>query len=188
MMYISVMSLVVYPKRKQLPVKTTLMGLVVLFHVLTLINPASTGMEVFGLYNYIFLPVSLAFYLCFLLVYIYNYLYVVFSKRSRLLADDSGLSDELTAFSVGKIPWSDVLSVELRSFHKADRFKANVLTISLKDPDAYIRSQPFWKRRRLREDMQEFGTPVVIPEHLINYDITSLATELEALKAERNRT
>jgi hypothetical protein len=57
-------------------------------------------------------------------------------------------------------------------------FGIKVLLISLKNPEAFIKTQSRWKQKLARKNLQDLGTPAFISEKHIDYDITELMFEL----------
>ena len=102
-----------------------------------------------------------------------NYLYVMFNSNATLVIDDDGVKDNMTIYSIGRVKWSDIASIERRHLLKID-----VLLIKLKDPYSVLANQQWWKRMHLKRALKKLGTPMVISSRLINYNIKDLEREI----------
>jgi hypothetical protein len=102
-----------------------------------------------------------------------SYCYAVFSKRSRMVVDSEGIDDRLTLYSMGNIPWRDVRSIEVKSF-----MGMQVLLIHIEDADARISEKAWWQRYSLNKANKRFGTPMLLSERMVDYNIGELAKEL----------
>jgi hypothetical protein len=123
----------------------------------------------------IVITLALALVLFYLLRAAINYLYAMFSPNARLTIDDGGLDDQLTIYSLGRIYWSEVDSISSNQFLKID-----LLLLKLKNPASIINQQQKWKRRYLRKLLKKWGTPMIISQRLIDYDIHQLRTDIQS--------
>ena len=103
-----------------------------------------------------------------------NYLYAMTSPNAKLTADIKGIDDSLTIFSIGSVKWSDIDSVDIENF-----FDIDLLLIKLKDPESIVAQQSRWKRRRLNKFLKKWGTPMVISQRIINYDVKKLRSQIQ---------
>ena len=105
-----------------------------------------------------------------------DYLKMLFDQRAQLTITAEGLDDRRSIFSCGMIPWSAVRAVELYQGRKI-----KVLVFRMADAEALMAAQPFWKRVFLKEMSKRFGSPVLVSESSVKYDLTVLQSELDVL-------
>jgi hypothetical protein len=96
------------------------------------------------------------------------YLKNVFDKSASLVITEKGIKDTLALFSCGEISWAEIEDVILLNKLGA------VLVIKLKDPDAVISRQTGWKRFFSRKMFKKMGSPVIISQRTIDYNIEEL--------------
>jgi hypothetical protein len=170
------MPVIIFVNKKQFPYNLFILIVITAYFAWNLLQIQAEG-NVFNGFNYIYY----IFYSFLLVITLYrtilqgyNYLYAVFSEHSRLVIDDKGIDDRLTIYSLGQIDWTDVESIEKKniSFY-------NVLLIRLKNPEAFIEQQSGWKRRDLKRLKRKWGTPMIISQRIINYNLDELELEMK---------
>jgi len=96
-----------------------------------------------------------------------------------ILIDGDGILDDASGVSLGLIRWDQVGTI--------DEYRVNgqaFLGIMLKDPDALIARQPFWKRRLLRANLRMGAAAVNIPQASLGIKLSDLRREIERHKRE----
>jgi hypothetical protein len=167
------MPLTIQVRKNQFPHVLCFWTIITAILIWTLANIKTIGMPLFGTVSYIINPIGLAYASYKTVMSFYNYWYIIFDKKSRLVIDDEGVSDFLTIHSFGTFSWDEVLSFEIKTF-----VGVKVLLIDLKDPVAFIKRQSRWKQKQARRNFQDFGTPALISEKHVDCDITELMFEL----------
>ena len=92
-----------------------------------------------------------------------------FNKNAVLQISEIGINDNLSIFSCGKIPWSDISDVDMQK-----AFNANFLVIKLFDNNKYLTGKNFITRYVLNKWIKKWDSPVIISEKRINYDLNKL--------------
>jgi hypothetical protein len=93
----------------------------------------------------------------------------LFDKRAGLVIDESGITDNSNATSVGLIAWEDILSIETQQVAST-----KFLLIIVKNPEVYLERAKGIKRRLLKANMRYYGTPLSITSTSLNYDFDDL--------------
>jgi hypothetical protein len=99
-----------------------------------------------------------------------------------LIIDDDGILDDASGVSLGRIRWDQVGEI--------DEYRVDgqaFLGIMLKDPDALIAQQPFWKRRIIRANLQMGAAAVNIPQASVGIKLSDLRREMEQRKRDAAR-
>jgi hypothetical protein len=104
-----------------------------------------------------------------------DYLHNVFAKDAGVFLSQDGIDDRSSIYSMGKIVWQDIGAVEIKR-----KFRINLLFIYLHDPNKYISEQVLWKRIALRRWLKRWGSPVVISQRRLNYDVHELKALLDS--------
>lgn len=98
------------------------------------------------------------------------------NKDSGLLIDRSGIIDQSTEFSVGKIPWEGV-----KSIYKKKMAGSKFMLVEVKDPDFFIeKAEKKTLKKALRRNFRIFGTPAVITATNLKCRFTELEKQLLA--------
>ena len=96
-------------------------------------------------------------------IVLFGFLAVIFSrklpdKKPGLIIDNSGLTDNSGALSVGHISWSDVEDISVLEIQRN-----KMLMIHVKDPHKYIdRQTNLIKRKLMQMNNNSYGTPISI--------------------------
>jgi hypothetical protein len=99
-----------------------------------------------------------------------------------IVIDDDGILDDASGVSLGRIRWDQVGAIE--------EYRVNdqaFLGIMLKDLDALIARQPFWKRRIIRANLRMGAAAVNIPQASLGITLSDLRREMEQRKREAAR-
>jgi hypothetical protein len=122
---------------------------------------------------YVTESVGIAFFgFCFL------YALVRLVRRTPLLVvDDDGILDQGSALRIGRLRWSEVSGVEVRSF-LGQRF----LSIRLLDPSSVVARQPRVLRFLFRFNHRVTGSPVCIPASVLPASAEVVRDRIEAFR------
>jgi hypothetical protein len=99
-----------------------------------------------------------------------------------ILIDDDGIVDDASGVSLGRIRWDQVGAIE--------EYRVNdqaFLSIRVKDLDALIAQQPFWKRRIIRANLKMGAAAVNIPQASVGIKLADLRREMEQRRREAAR-
>ncbi|HVU95397.1 MAG TPA: STM3941 family protein [Puia sp.] len=107
-----------------------------------------------------------------------DYWHNTFNKKASLILDDAGIEDQSSIYAVGRVAWQDIVGIEIRK-----RFGIDLLFIHLQDQDVYISRQVWWRRIALRRWRRRWGSPVIISQRRLAYDVHELKGLLEDRKA-----
>jgi hypothetical protein len=96
--------------------------------------------------------------------------------------DDDGVLDDASGVSLGLIRWDQV--GEISEYRVNDQA---FLGIKLRDLEAVIAEQPFWKRRIIRANLQMGAAAVNVPQASVGIKLSDLRREIEQRKMEAAR-
>ncbi len=96
--------------------------------------------------------------------------------------DENGILDDASGVSLGLIRWHQVGEIDEYRVH-GQAF----LGIMLRDVDAVIAQQPFWKRRIVRANLRMGAAAVNIPQASVGITLSDLRREIERHKREAAR-
>jgi hypothetical protein len=167
------MAITIFPNRRRFPIILSFCAVMSTLLIWSFFGAANeTTQRNFG--TNIFEAVCLTFALTATTVAAINYFYLTRNPNAKLVMDEEGIDDRLTIYSVGFVPWSNISGAEMKTFLGID-----VLVIKLKDPESVVALQPRWKRRRLRRATRKFGTPMIVSQYVIDYDIKDLTRQIK---------
>ena len=106
-----------------------------------------------------------------------------FNRDADLQISETGINDNLSIFSCGEIPWSEISNVEIKR-----AFSSNFLTVQLFDNNKYLLGKNFLTRRILNSFIKKWGTPIIISEKRVDYDLIQLKDIILKEKALHVRT
>ena len=92
-----------------------------------------------------------------------------FNKNAALTVSETGVNDNLSIFSCGEIPWSDISNVEIKR-----AFNADFLVIQLINNDKYLTGKNIIIKNTLRKWVKKWGSPIIISEKRVDYNLTEL--------------
>lgn len=160
-----VSKLVIPAKRKRFPTILVASILATLILVLILLKVDTTGILLGGAMNWVFvIP-----WVYIILLTLADYLKTLFDKSAMLVVSDTGLEDSLSIFSCGHIPWTSITGAEIRRALNTD-----FLMVTIANPAQVIAGKGFWKKYTLNRYMKRYGTPIVLSQSRIEYDVKSL--------------
>ena len=86
-----------------------------------------------------------------------------------LKISEAGLNDNLSIFSCGEISWNDISGVELLK-----AFKADFLVVKLFDTNKILADKNFVQRYVLKKYIKKWGSPIIISEKRVDYNLNEL--------------
>jgi hypothetical protein len=98
-----------------------------------------------------------------------EYIKTMFDKSALLTISDNGINDNLSIFSVGNISWTDITDIKITT-----AIKTNFLVIGVTDPQLFIKRNSKLKQQPLKSVLKKVGSPIVISQKRIDYDLTDL--------------
>jgi hypothetical protein len=98
-----------------------------------------------------------------------EYMKTLFDRNASLVITDTSIHDNLSIFSCGRILWDEITGVEVR----ATTF-AGFLIIKVHDPLKYLENKNIIQRRVLKQYIKKMGSPIVISDQRINYNLNEL--------------
>lgn len=93
----------------------------------------------------------------------------LFDKTIGLTIDDSGITDNSNASSVGLIEWSDIIEIKTEQV-MSTRF----LLIFVNNPDKYLARVNRFKQKLMKGNMKMTGTPLSITSNTLKYNFNDL--------------
>ena len=84
-------------------------------------------------------------------------LWRLLDMRPGLVIDAEGIIDHSSGVSAGRIPWSDIRSLEVTGVQRR-----GFLTVVVKNPKKYLQRGSFLKRQLVRANAKSFGGPIHI--------------------------
>ena len=98
-----------------------------------------------------------------------DYLKTLIDKDAVLTIAENGVNDNLSIFSVGDINWTDITDIRIITV-----LKTNFLVIGVANPQLFINRKSKFKQRTLKSFFKKFGSPIVISQKRIDYDLVEL--------------
>jgi hypothetical protein len=124
--------------------------------------------------NYLFLSV---FAIGFTLIAFADYLKTLFDKKAVLTITEYGINDRLGIFSCGEISWAEVNDIKIINV-----LQRNLIIVILSNPTEIIEKQNKFKQWALKSLLKKFGSPMVIFERKIDFDLQELRNKMLSLK------
>ncbi len=124
---------------------------------------------------FIFLALLNLFLFGFLIIAFLDYLKPLRDNKAGITLDNIGVEDNLSIFSLGFIPWNNIHGAKIV---RTNGF--NFIVIYIVNDQNLIQSQPYWKRYFLQKWKKKWGSPVVISEKRIRYDIVTLTKNINS--------
>lgn len=174
------MNIIVSIKRNRFPIVFAVSFLLTILFTLNLINSKTENMYMDGLFNWIFNSMILLVPLSYTIISLSEYIKTKFDKKASLIIADNGINDNLSIFSCGNISWTEISDVKT-----ATVLKTNFLVVLLTNPVSFIEKQNIFKRKILKSYFKKFGSPIVVSQKRINYDVNDLKAVL--LEAKRKK-
>lgn len=119
----------------------------------------------YGWMNWLFVGGPLYYFL----VSLAEYVKTLFDKNAGLRITDEGIDDNLSIFSCGKVPWSEIEGIAV---HRA--MKTRFLAIRVKDAAGLVARQAAWKKHVLNKFIRRWGSPIIVSEKRVTTDLEQL--------------
>ena len=129
-----------------------------------------------GYNNSIYLGVLIGLLIWSLVLTIFSfldYLKTTFNNDAVLTINENGINDNLSIFSVGQINWTEITNIKI-----ATALKTNFLVIHVTNPESFINRKSKLKQRPLKSFLKKFGSPVVISQKRVDYELNDLKEKL----------
>ena len=123
----------------------------------------------------IFYVLSLIFLFAYFVVAFVDYLKPLRGQAAGVTINDLGIDVNLSVFSLGYIPWNNIHGAKI-----IKTYGTNLVVIYLRNENDILRSQPYWKRYFLQKWKKKWGSPMVISEKRISYDIIALTKSINS--------
>lgn len=107
-----------------------------------------------------------------------EYLKTLFNKNAKLIISEAGIFDNLSIFSCGMIYWSEIVEVEISGTKK----KSRVLIIKVSSSEKILRGKNYIIRYILKNAIKKWGSPVIVAEKRINFNLMDLKLIIEDRK------
>lgn len=102
-------------------------------------------------------------------------------RKTGVIIDDSGITDNTILFSAGNIPWSDIQEIK--------QTKDKLLIILVITPTTYISRQPnYVKRRFMTKLLQTHGSPIILASNELKSDFVELQNLLQTERKAHKRS
>ena len=155
--------------QRRFPIVFFISTLIPLLLVINLLYTQTEGLVMNGLFNYIFNSLVLLPFLLYSIVSFADYMKTKFDKHASFKITEDGLIDNLSIFSCGKVQWEDIKGIELTNY-----FNTKFLIIRICDNRKYLRSKNIFHRYVLSWYIKQWGTPVVVSERRVAYNLDDL--------------
>lgn len=159
------MDIIIPSNKKRFPILFVISLLFTVGGARNITRGLSDSPEKISYLTYFILIVPLSFCIISLL----EFMKTRFNTNAALTISETGINDNLSIFSCGKIYWSDISCVEIKR-----ALKANFLVIKLFDNQKYLAERNFITKYVLNNWIKKWGSPIIISEKRINYDLLKL--------------
>jgi hypothetical protein len=110
----------------------------------------------------------------------------LFEKKVGLIIDESGITDNSSALSIGLIEWKDINGITLSQVNSI-----KFLRIGVKNPEKYIsKAKNRIKAKVMKINMNMYGSPIFITSNSLKYNFEELETivqsEFKKIKTQGN--
>jgi hypothetical protein len=163
------MNIIIPIKRNRFPIVFVISLLLTILLTFNLIYTKTEDIYMDGLFNWILNSVILIAALFYIIISLAEFIKTKFDKNAMLKITDIGLDDNLSIFSCDKILWTDIVSAEITKI-----FKADFLVIKLSDSKKYLADKNFIQRIVLKKWIKKWGSPIIISEKRVDYNLTDL--------------
>lgn len=159
------MDIIIPVNRKRFPIVLVGSFILTVLVFLLLKYLLDRDLMAYGALNWLFLGGPLYYFITSLAEYIKT----LFDKNAGFRITAEGIDDNVSIFSCGKVPWSEI---EGLAIHRA--MKTRFLAIRVKDPAQLVARQSSWKRHVLNKSVRRFGTPIVVSQQRVTTDLEQL--------------
>jgi len=163
------MDIVIPNNRKRFPFVFIFSFLLTVALVINLIytTPEEISFNEFNIWIFKFMALIVVLFIS--IISCVEYVKTVFDVNAALTISAGSIKDNLSILSCGEFLWTEISSVEIQN-----RFKSDFILIKLIDPNPLLSKQRFWKRYILKKWLKAYGTPIVISQWRIKYDLNEL--------------
>ena len=99
-----------------------------------------------------------------------------FNKKIALIINEHGLVDNSSLWSVGDIPWSDIVEIKEAN----NELKQKLLVINVRNPNEYLHKTGNAKSNTGDQLNRKYGSPIVIGVSGLKCDYAELKSALDA--------
>lgn len=87
----------------------------------------------------------------------------VSQNKPAIILSDEGITEHITIFRFGLIPWSDISGFQEQSFEAGPSSKQKFIAVYLNDIEKYSnREKNALKRKLIRMNINNYGTPIYL--------------------------
>ena len=163
------MSITIPVNRKRFPVVFVVSTVLILPFISLLIHPEYTDLNI--IVSALICGVMIILLSYYAIISFIDYIKTLFDKNAKLQISETGINDNLSIFSCGEIPWSDIEAVGII---KIPAYNADFLVIKMRDNQKYLTGKNLIKKLVLKRFIKKFGGPVLISENRIDYNLQKL--------------
>lgn len=98
----------------------------------------------------------------------------MFDNKTGLRIDETGITDNTSANSIGLIPWSEISAIKTGQV-----MSTKFLLIHTKNPDQILEKVSHVKRRMMQANQKMYGTPFAITSTTLKYNFSQLESLLQ---------
>jgi len=131
--------------------------------------------SVIGSSNRIFFAILLPVLLLYVVITFADFMKTKFDKNAGFGITETGVLDNLSLFSCGEILWSEISTAEM-----ANMLGVHVLVIKVRNPHQFLTGKNLITRYMLKKYIKKWGSPIVVSEKRVNYDLNELKATILA--------
>jgi hypothetical protein len=131
--------------------------------------------SIIGSFNRISFAIAFPVLLFYVVITFADFMKTKFDKNAGFEITETGIFDNLSIFSCGEIRWSDISTVEMIRM-----FEVNALVIKVRNPHQFLTGKNVLTRYMLKRYIKSSGSPIVISEKRVNYDLNELKANILA--------
>lgn len=163
------MEIIIPVNRKRIPWVLIVSSLFTIALVIAIIDVDNSILFLHGVFNWIYFGLLFFISCFFLFLSLIEYLKTSFDKKACLIINKNGIDDNLSIFSYGMIEWKELTKIEMRN-----HMNTNFLVLKVINNERYLVDKNLIIKFVLRKYIKRFGTPIIISENKIAYDIIEL--------------
>src|SRR5437764_3726582 len=126
--------------KKRIPV-VAILGIIFSILLLLAISNIKDNTDINSRYRYFIYICLFLSVLYYTIIYLIDYLRVIFNSNAALLITDKGIVDHLGVFSCGNINWSEITNIQIKKVRGID-----LLIIEINKPELLINQQSKCKK------------------------------------------
>lgn len=94
----------------------------------------------------------------------------IFDKSLGLIIDQSGITDNSNATSIGLISWQDIREITVKQISST-----KFMLIHVRDPEMYLdKASSGMQKRLMKANIKMYGTPISITSNTLKYNFADL--------------